>query len=67
MNFSIAMNFINYGFVLFFGVVSSLYLADIPFWKYKRFYLLTLFCFGLVQLAFISLSARMSSINAIPF
>lgn len=52
MNFSVAMNLINYGFVLFFGVVSSLYLADIPFWKYKRFYLLTLFCFGLAQLAF---------------
>lgn len=42
----------NYGFVLFFGVVVSLYLADISFTDHKKQYLLTLLSFGVVQILF---------------
>ncbi len=43
---------INYGFVLFFGIVVSLYLADISFHDHKGWYLLTLLSFGAAQSIF---------------
>lgn len=52
MNLLSVMQIINYTFVLFFGIVASLYLAGIPFPDNKRLYLLTLSGFGIVQLLF---------------
>ena len=49
MSYLTALEFANYGFVLFFGVVTSLYLADIPFRKNERFYILSLLGFGTAQ------------------
>ena len=46
------LELINYAFVLFFGVIVSLYLADISFGDNKRQYVLTLLAFGFAQLAF---------------
>lgn len=52
MTFIDFISFINYGFVLFFGVVVSLYLADFPFKENKKFYILTLLGFGIAQILF---------------
>ena len=52
MNFAALCDFINYGLVLFFGIVVSLYLADFPFEDHKRFYTLTICGFGIVQILF---------------
>lgn len=49
MSYLTALEFANYGFVLFFGVVASLYLADIPFRGNERFYVLSLLGFGTAQ------------------
>lgn len=46
------ISFTNYGFVLFFGVVVSLYLADFPFKEHKGFYIVTLLGFGTAQILF---------------
>lgn len=43
------LELINYAFVLFFGVVVSLYLADINFMDYKSLYIFTLLGFGVAQ------------------
>lgn len=43
---------INYGFVLFFGIVVSLYLADINFTDHKKAYIITLISFGVAQVIF---------------
>lgn len=43
------LELINYAFVLFFGVVVSLYLADINFMDYKSLYIFTLLGFGAAQ------------------
>ena len=40
---------INYVFVLFFGVVVSLYLADINFMDHKSLYIFTLLGFSAAQ------------------
>ena len=52
MNFATLCDFINYGLVLFFGIVVSLYLADFPFEDHKSFYTLTICGFGIVQILF---------------
>ena len=54
MNFATLCDFINYGLVLFFGIVVSLYLADFPFEDHKSFYTLTICGFGIVQISSIS-------------
>ena len=55
-SFSISFNELlglgNYASVLFFGIVTALYLADIPFQKHKRLYLFTLLGFSGAQLVF---------------
>lgn len=52
MSLANLFSFINYGMVLFFGIVVSLYLADFPFEEHKKFYLLTIFGFGIIQIFF---------------
>lgn len=52
MSFTNLMSFVNYAFVLFFGIIVSLYLADFPFEEHKRFYTLTLLGFGIAQIIF---------------
>lgn len=49
---SSVFSLVNYAFVLFFGIVAALYLADIGFCDHKRVYVLTLFFFGIAQLLF---------------
>lgn len=44
------LELVNYAFVLFFGIIVSLYLADIGFSDNKRQYILTIFTFSLAQL-----------------
>lgn len=46
------LQLINYGFVLFFGIVASLYFADINFWDNKTSYLVTILSFGAAQIFF---------------
>lgn len=46
------MSFVNYAFVLFFGIVVSLSLADFPFEEHKSFYVLTILGFGTAQILF---------------
>ena len=46
------LQLINYGFVLFFGIVASLYLADINFLDNKISYLVTILSFGVAQILF---------------
>lgn len=43
---SSVFSLVNYAFVLFFGIVAALYLADIGFCDHKRVYVLTLFFFA---------------------
>lgn len=52
MNLEMMVEMINYGFVLFFGIVVSLYLADINFSDNKKVYLVTLIAFGIAQVIF---------------
>ena len=44
------LELINYGFVLFFGIVMSLYLADIHFEDNKIPYIITILALGAIQL-----------------
>ena len=44
------LELINYGFVLFFGIVISLYLADIHFEDNKTSYIAAILTLGAVQL-----------------
>ena len=48
---SVMLNFINYAFVLFFGITTSLCLADISF-RTQRIYLLFYLAFGMGQFLF---------------
>lgn len=67
MNLLSVLQIINYTFVLFFGIVASLYLADIPFPDNKRLYLLTLSGFGIVQLLFFFCSGADLLYKSYPF
>lgn len=49
---SSVFSLVNYAFVLFFGIVAALCLADIGFGDHKRVYVLTLLFFGIAQLLF---------------
>lgn len=51
-NLEMIIEMINYGFVLFFGIVVSLYLADINFTDHKKAYIITLISFGVAQVIF---------------
>lgn len=44
------LGLINYGFVLFFGIVMSLYLADYHFEDNKIPYIITILALGAIQL-----------------
>ena len=46
------LGLINYAVVLFFGITTSLYLADIPFFRNKKIYLLTYLGFFILQVIF---------------
>ncbi len=50
---SSVFSLVNYAFVLFFGIVAALYLADIGFCDHKRVYVLTLFSLALPSFFFI--------------
>ena len=52
MNIYTSLNLINYAVVLFFGITTSLCLADIPFRKHQKIYLFSYLGFGIVQIAF---------------
>ncbi len=52
MNLVTAIQLANYAFVLFFGIIAALYLADAPFSMHKRLYLFTLLGFGAIQIIF---------------
>lgn len=59
-------SFINYGLVLFFGIVASLYLADFPFEEHKRFYVLTICGFGIIQFLFYLLMGKVTLYQCYP-
>lgn len=46
------LELINYAVVLFFGITTSLYLADIPFLRNRKTYLLTYLGFFILQVIF---------------
>ena len=52
MDISVILNITNYIFVLIFGIVVSLCLADISWKKYSSFYIITLILFALIQAVF---------------
>ena len=52
MDISVILNITNYIFVLIFGIVVSLCLADISWKKYSGFYIITLILFALTQAVF---------------
>lgn len=52
MSVSDFLDFANYGAVLFFGIVLSFYLADLPFGEHKRAYVITLAGFFAAQALF---------------
>lgn len=64
---SSVFSLVNYAFVLFFGIVAALYLADIDFCDHKRVYVLTLFFFGIAQLLFYLIMGSRCFTNAIRF
>lgn len=49
---SVMLNLINYAFVLFFGITTSLCLADISFRTQRKIYLLFYLAFGMGQFLF---------------
>lgn len=59
------LGLINYGFVLFFGIVMSLYLADIHFEDNKIPYIITILALGAIQLLSYLMMGEICSINAI--
>ena len=64
---SSVFSFVNYTFVLFFGIVASLYLADINFCCHKRVYILTLFCFVIAQFVFYLIMGESLLYKCYPF
>lgn len=67
MTISDFLNFANYGFVLFFGIVTSLYLADFSFPEHKKFYILTLLGFGIAQILFYLALGETALFKCYPF
>lgn len=57
----------NYAFVLLFGIIVSLYLADISFSENKRLYVLTILAFSLAQLVFYLLLGESTLYKLYPF
>ena len=64
---SSVFSLVNYAFVLFFGIVAALYLADIGFCDHKRVYVLTLFFFGIAQLLFFLIMGESVLYKCYPF
>lgn len=64
---SSVFSLVNYAFVLFFGIVAALYLADIGFCDHKRVYVLTLFFFGIAQLLFYLIMGESVLYKCYPF
>lgn len=54
----ILLQFINYGFVLLFGIIASLYLADINFLDNKISYIVTILFFSAAQILFFSIKGE---------
>ena len=54
MSVSDLLDFTNYGAVLFFGIVLSLCLADLPFAEHRKAYAVTLAVFLPLRLCFTS-------------
>lgn len=52
MSLSSALELSNYGAVLFFGIVTSLYFADMPFENHKQLFFLVLLGFSTTQILF---------------
>ncbi|MDD3429610.1 MAG: ATP-binding protein [Oscillospiraceae bacterium] len=52
LNILSTLEIVNYGLVLFFGIVLSLQLSDIPFKENKALYIATLLGFALLQMGF---------------
>lgn len=61
------LNILNYAFVLFFGITISLCLADIPFSRNKKTYLLTYLIFGVAQIVFYLLLGESALYKCYPF
>lgn len=61
------LGLINYAFVLLFGIIVSLYLADISFSENKRQYILTILAFSLAQLVFYLFMGEVSLYKCYPF
>ncbi len=67
MSISDFLDFANYGAVLFFGIVLSFYLADIPFSGHKKAYVLTLSGFFSAQAIFYILTNSNMLYRSYPF
>lgn len=67
MSISDYLDFANYGAVLFFGIVLSLYLADLPFGDHKKAYALTLAGFFAAQALFYILTDSTTLYKSYPF
>lgn len=67
MSISDFLDFANYGAVLFFGIVLSLYLADLPFGDHKKAYALTLAGFFAAQALFYILTDSTTLYKSYPF
>lgn len=67
MSVSDFLDFANYGAVLFFGIVLSLYLADLPFGDHKKEYALTLAGFFAAQALFYILTDSTTLYRSYPF
>ena len=64
---AIVLELINYAFVLFFGIIVSLYLADINFSENKGQYVLTILVFSFAQLIFYLLMGESMLYKCYPF
>lgn len=64
---AIVLELINYAFVLFFGIIVSLYLADISFSENKGQYVLTILVFSFAQLIFYLLMGEPMLYKCYPF
>ncbi len=67
MNVSDLLDFANYGAVLFFGIVLSLCMADLPFAKHKKAYVITLVSFSIAQAVFYLVTGSGMLYKSYPF
>lgn len=67
MSVSDLLDFANYGAVLFFGIVLSLCLADLPFAEHRKAYAVTLAVFFAAQAVFYILTDSAMLYRSYPF